>query len=77
MLIALTIICGVLAVVFGFFAALATLLVRTGTNESSAKEEEWLGRFRNYAQVMGSVAKYSAIAFAIGFVALLLAVLAS
>ncbi len=71
MLLALTIICGIAAALFGLFAALATLLDRTSTDEGSAEEEESLRRFRDYAQVMGSVARYSAIAFAIGFVVLL------
>ncbi len=73
MLLVLTILCGIAAALLGLFALLATLLGRTSTDGGSAEEEESLKRLRDYAQATGSVARYSAIAFAIGFVVLLLA----
>ncbi len=73
MILVLTILCGIAAALLGLFALLATLLGRTSTDGGSAEEEESLKMFRDYAQVIGSVARYSAIAFAIGFVVLLLA----
>ena len=72
MILVLTILCGIAAALLGLFALLATLLGRTSTGEGSAEEEESLKMFGDYAQVIGSVARYSAIAFAIGFVVLLL-----
>ena len=72
MLVVLTFIFGFLVALFVLLAVVARFLARS-TDEGSAEEAESL---KDYAQVMGSVARYSAIAFAIGFVVLLVLVLA-
>ena len=75
LLLLLTIICGFMVALFVLLAVLATFLARS-TDEGSTEEEESQGELRDFAQAMGSVARYSAIAFAIGFVVLLVLVLA-
>ena len=71
MLQVLTIVSGIVAVFFGLFAVLATLLARTGTEEESSEDAESLSDLREYALVLGNVARYATFAFAMGFVILL------
>jgi hypothetical protein len=71
MLQVLTIVSGIVAVFFGLFAVLATLLARTGTDKESSEDAESLSDLREYARVLGNVARYATFAFAMGFVILL------
>ena len=71
MLQVLTIVSGIVAVFFGLFAVLATLLARTGTDKESSEDAESMSDLREYAGVLGKVARYAAFAFAMGFVILL------